>query len=49
MLERHGYDMRGVLIDGPVADLAIMQSWDPAIVESYRRVVAYENQLCASE
>jgi hypothetical protein len=49
MLERHGYDMRGVLIDGPVSDLAILQSWDPAIVDSYRRVVAYEDQLCGSE
>jgi hypothetical protein len=49
MLERHGYDMRGVLVDGPVSDLAILQSWDPAIVDSYRRVVAYEDQLCGSE
>jgi hypothetical protein len=49
MLERHGYDMRSVLIDGPVSDLAILQSWDPSIVDSYQRVVAYEDQLCGSE
>ena len=46
-LERHGYDMRRVFVDGPASDLAILQSWDPAIVDSYRRVVAYEDQLCA--
>ena len=46
-LERHGYDMRRLFIDGPASDLAILQSWDPAIVDSYRRVVAYEDQLCA--
>lgn len=46
-LERHGYDMRRLFIDGPASDLAILQSWDPAIVDSYQRVVAYEDQLCA--
>jgi hypothetical protein len=49
MLERHDYDMRNVLVDGPVSDLAILQSWDPAIVDSYQRVTAYEDQLCGGE
>ena len=47
MLERNGYDMRRVLVHGTAADLAILQSWDPTIVDAYRRVTAYEDELCA--
>jgi hypothetical protein len=46
VLERYGYDMRRLLVEGSAPDLAIIQSWDPAIVDQYQRVTAYEQQLC---
>ena len=46
LLERYGYDMRRILVDGTASDLAVLQSWDPAILDSYRRVTAHEEQLC---
>ena len=46
LLARYGYDIRRVLLEGTPAERAILQSWDPAVVDSYRRTVAYEQQWC---
>jgi len=48
-LQRYGYDLRRLLLEGTPADRAALQSSDPAIFEAFSRTVAYEEQLCGLE
>jgi len=46
VLEKFGYDVRKLFLDGSVEDRAIFQRSDPAIADHYARTAAYEEQLC---
>ena len=46
VLEKFGYDVRRLLLDGTPEDRAIFQRSDPAIAGHYARTVAYEEQVC---
>jgi hypothetical protein len=48
-LERHGYDVRRLLLEGTAADRAALHSSDPAVAAAFSRTVAYEAQLCGIE
>jgi hypothetical protein len=45
-LQRYGYDLRRLLLEGTPADRAALQSSDPAIFDAFSRTLAYEEQLC---
>jgi hypothetical protein len=44
--EEFDYDLRSILLEGSVEDLAAFTYWDPAIVAQDRRVAAYQEQVC---
>ena len=46
VLEKYGYDVRKLFLDGSVEDRAAFQRSDPAIADHYARTVAYEEQVC---
>jgi hypothetical protein len=45
-LERYGYDIRRLLVEGTVDDRTVFQSADPAVRDAFGRVVAYDEQMC---
>jgi hypothetical protein len=46
VLEKFGYDLRRILLEGSAKDLAVMTDWDPAIVKQDSRITAYQEQVC---
>jgi hypothetical protein len=47
VLEKYGYDVRRLLLEGSKEDRAIFQRSDPSIAGHYARTIAYEEQVCA--
>jgi hypothetical protein len=46
VLQKFGYDLRRVMLEGSAKDLAVFTYWDPAVREHDRRVTAYVQQVC---
>jgi hypothetical protein len=46
VLEKYGYDVRKLFIEGTRADRQAFQKSDPAIADHFARTLAYEEQLC---
>jgi hypothetical protein len=46
VLARHGYDLRGIYLDGTPDDLAVFNRTHPDVVEHSARTTAYEEQVC---
>jgi hypothetical protein len=48
VLEKFGYDVRKLFLEGSAADRATFQRSDPAVAGHYARTVGYEEQLCGA-
>jgi hypothetical protein len=46
VLEKYGYDVRKLFLEGTADDRAAFQRSDPRIADHYARTVAYEEQVC---
>ena len=46
VVARHGYDLRGIYLDGTPDDLAVFNRTHPDVVEHSSRTTAYEEQVC---
>jgi hypothetical protein len=46
VIEKYGYDIRKLFLEGSAADRAIFHRSDPAIADHYAKVAAYEEQVC---
>jgi hypothetical protein len=46
VMEKFGYDVRKLFLEGSAADRAIFQRSDPAVADHYARTVAYEENVC---
>jgi hypothetical protein len=46
VVERYGYDLRGIYLDGSPEDLAVFNRTHPGVVEHTSRTTAYEEQVC---
>jgi hypothetical protein len=46
VLEKFGYDVRKLFLEGTQADRQTFQKSDPAIADHFARTLAYEEQLC---
>ena len=46
VVERYGYDIRGIYLDGTPEDLAVFNRTHPDVLEHASRSTAYEEQVC---
>lgn len=46
LMEAYDYDARAILLEGSAAERLVFQSADPAVLDEFTRVEAYDEQVC---